>query len=59
MRSPVLQAEVVGPGPTGPCHRHVYLGLMAAQRQVHRITEQAVTGPGAANEVSRDVQPGS
>ena len=55
---PAPKRHVVGPGPTCPRHRSMYLRLVAAQTQIHRVPEQAVTGTGSADEISGYVKAG-
>ena len=55
---PAGQTQIVGPDPAGSRHGGMNLRLTTAQREVDRVPEQAVTGPGTADEVAGDIQPG-
>ena len=56
--SAARQVDVVGLGPARPAHGGVDLILAGEQGHVDRVTQQAVAGPGTANEVIRKIDLG-
>ncbi|MDI2022989.1 hypothetical protein PJL18_03534 [Paenarthrobacter nicotinovorans] len=52
------EGDVVRLRPAGSAHDGVDLRLVAEQRDVHGIAQESVTGPGAPDEVARNVNSG-